>query len=42
VCNNVAHVLAKDSCINKCCNTWLDDPPEMIVNLLAQEGAVSV
>jgi ribonuclease HI len=37
--NGVAHCLAQVGCMNKICNTWMDHPPGLIVNLLAQEGA---
>jgi ribonuclease HI len=37
--NGVAHCLAKFSCVNNVCNTWLEVPPEMIVTLLAAECA---
>jgi hypothetical protein len=37
--NGVAHCLAQLGCINNVCNTWLDHPPELIVNILAHEGA---
>jgi ribonuclease HI len=37
--NGVAHSLAKFSCVNNVCNTWLDVPPEMIVTLLTSECA---
>jgi hypothetical protein len=38
-CHDVVHCLAQVGCINNECNTWLEHPPELIVNLLAREGA---
>ena len=38
-CNEVAHKLEKDGCVNNLCNTWLDVPPGYIVNLVASECA---
>jgi hypothetical protein len=40
VCNGVAHRLAKDGCENKRCNSWVEVPPEYLVNLLACDDAI--
>ena len=34
-CNQAAHRLAKEGCDYHLCNTWVDEPPGYIVNLLA-------
>jgi ribonuclease HI len=39
-CNSVAHILAREGCLNKACNSWLVVPSRPIVDLLASEGAV--
>jgi ribonuclease HI len=33
--NEAAHLLAKDSCVNKYCKTWLGVPPAVVVSRLA-------
>jgi hypothetical protein len=32
--NEVAHRLAKEGCSNKVEDSWLDSPPEFVMNLL--------
>jgi hypothetical protein len=38
-CNVVAHLIAKDSCDNKSCNTWVASPPGFILDSLALDYA---
>jgi hypothetical protein len=38
-CNEIVHKLAKFGCVNEVCNIWSGEPPELIVNILATEGA---
>jgi ribonuclease HI len=38
-CNGVAHVLAKVSCCNKSSYSWVDSPPDFVVNLLASDAS---
>jgi hypothetical protein len=33
--NEAAHLLAKDSCVNKYCKTWIGVPPVIVVSRLA-------
>jgi ribonuclease HI len=33
--NAVAHKLAKDGCMNKCCNRWVQSLPDFVLNLAA-------
>jgi hypothetical protein len=39
-CNGVAHILAREGCMNKSCNRWVVVPPGQIIDMLASEGAV--
>jgi ribonuclease HI len=33
--NGVAHSLAQEGCVNKRCNTWVEVPPDLVVNRLS-------
>jgi ribonuclease HI len=37
--NRIAHVLAREGCLNNCNRTWIEGPPNLIVELLASECA---
>jgi ribonuclease HI len=36
--NTVAHVLAREGCLNKCNSVWLDAEPDFVTDLLAQDA----
>jgi hypothetical protein len=38
--NGAAHRVAKESCANKSCNSWVGVPPEYLVSVLAKDYAV--